>query len=943
MKKHLLTLIAGGCSLFAFSQSLCFDPANDNRYETNGTCMDVGVVDMNGDTHLDIVAATGNSVAIHLGNGDGTFDPFYTNEVGTNWDIEMVDFDDDGDLDYYSYGFGNLVAVRNLGNGNFEWAGYLGTTMVNDQFSQMSVGNIDNDPQPEILINDIGDALFIFQTDADGIPVSSSTLYGTVVNPSNLKLGDLNGDNYADLAVASSTSQLVAICLANGDGTFDITTINVGDAIVSGYAEIEIADLNNDNDNEVLVAGAAEMHVLDNDGNGAFTALTDVFMGSYSNGFITGDWDDNGDLDVAWATDNGAGTINLGNGDGTFPPQGNLFYSSGGQAMELASGDFDEDGVLDLVVANGFDNNFAFLKGNGDGKFGPLYLLAGYGAAGLCSADFDNNGSIDIIATNRYAPNYMALSRNLGDGSFQDTEFIPTTGNAEDCVAGDFNEDDNLDVAIHSPQGFAIHFGNGNGTFEDYVTIVSANIGDGGERTICTGDFNGDGHLDLAGSRLAANNVAVVYGDGVGGFSAPDIYEDGLQYSRTIIAAHLNNDTYEDMVICSNSNDKVYVYFGNSTQDFDAPVIFDTPGQPEGLAAFDANEDGANDIVVVAPNANKCYFYAGNNNQTFDAPTEFDIPQFSNATRGSSGDINGDGHQDFICALYADNAVAIFFGYGDGTFESAVTYDVDRFPSRVITADFNDDGAMDFSTLNSGIFNVSVVLNNSAFIAADGDLAFCEGGDVVLTASEGYSYEWSNGQTTQSITVSEAGEYYCAITNQSGTCTLLTTSVQVEVYQGQEVTLQMDSTVVCDNGGSFFPGGGFPFGGQYTGPGITGNIFDPAAVGPGTYTITYTYVDPGDCTNASATDEITVDICDFIFENEFAVTVYPTATSDVLNIVCTQTFAYDVRDVRGSLIISGKSNTTMEMLNLSALSKGVYLLKIISDKTENVIRFEKID
>lgn len=944
MKNLLLTCLALSSAVICQSQSLCFDPANDNRYDTYETCMDVGVTDINNDGHLDIIASGGSLVSIHLGQGDGTFNAYYTSLPGTNWDIEMVDFDGDDDLDFYSYGFGNVVAGRNLGNGLFEWAGYDGTSMVNNQFSEMTVGNIDDDPQPEIIVNDIGDALYIFQTDADGIPFESSTLYGTLVNPSNVKIGDLNGDNFMDLAVTSSSSSDIAICLSNGDGTFDITIQNANIVVSSGYATIEIADMDGDEDNDIMAGGAGEMHIIENNGNGTFTSWPDVFMGSYCQGFITGDWDGDGDNDVAWANQTSGGiTVNLNNGDGSFPAQGNVFYSSGGQSEELVSGDFDEDGILDIVVANGFDGNFAFLKGNGDGKFGSLFLLAGYGAAGLCAADFDNNGSIDIIATNRTAPQYMALSRNNGDGSFQDTEFLPTVTNAEECVSGDFNEDGNADVAIHSSQGFHIHLGNGNGTFQDYVTYVSANIGEGGDRTICTGDFDGDGKLDLAGSRLAANNVAVVYGNGDGTFGAPDVYEDGIDYARTIIAAHLSNDAYEDIVICSNADDKVFVYFSNATEDLDAPLILSTPGQPEGLDVADYNEDGANDLIVVAPNANKCYFFAGNNDQTFDAPTEFDIPQFSNATRGSHGDINGDGHEDFICALYQDDAVAIFFGNGDGTFQSAVTYDVDRQPNRVITADFNDDGALDFSTLNSGIFNVSVVLNNSAFIVADGELAFCEGGDVVLTASEGSSYEWNNGATTQSITVNEGGEYYCAVTNQSGNCTLITTTVQVEVYQGQTVMLDMDSTLVCIEGGSFALSGGTPFGGLYSGEGVAGNVFDPAATGPGFFTITYTYADPGDCTNGSASGEIEVEVCNFVSEHTLEAEVYPTITEGFVTINAMLPCTYQLFDVNGRLMQAATGRNKYHTLDMTALSNGFYLLNIISEGESRVVKVEKVN
>jgi hypothetical protein len=918
------------------AQTLCFDPANDNRYETQETCMDVGVLDINNDGHLDVIAAGGSETSIHVGNGDGTFQPFYTSAPGTNWDIEFVDFDNDGDLDFYSYGFGNTVAGRNLGNGNFEWAGYIGVTLNNDQFSEMSIGNdILGNGGYDIVFNDRGgDVVFIVDCDAAGVPVSTTTL-ATIDNPGNVKVGDLNGDDHDDIVVSSGIEDNTGIYLSNGNGTFDEIIEYAGPVVGSGYGTIEIADIDGDNDNDILIAGLTVAYILENQGNGNFSSLPDVFMGSYCQGFITGDWDGDDDLDFAWANQtNGGVTINLNNGDGTFPTLGNAFYSSGNQSEELVAGDFDEDGIVDLVVANGFFNNFAFLKGHGDGRFGSLALLTNYGASGFCSADFDNDGDVDMMGLNSYTPCALALSRNNGDGSFMETEFTATANNSEVCAAGDFNEDGNVDVAVHSSQGFHIHFGNGDGTFDEFITFESANIGAGGERTICTGDFNGDGNLDLAGSRIAADNVALVYGNGAGSFSAPIVYTDGIQYARTIIAAHLNSDSYEDLVITSNSTDQVFVYFGTSTQDLSEPLIFNTPGAPEGLAAFDANEDGANDILVVSPNANKLFVFAGNNDQTFDAAVEFDTPTGSNPTKGTHADINNDTHQDFICAFYQANAVGVFFGDGAGNFLPAISFDVDRRPINVLTADFNLDGASDFASLNSSVNNMSVVLNNSAFVSSDGPLAFCVGEDVVLTASEGYSYEWNNGAESQSITVSDPGEYYCAVTNQSGSCTLITSSVLVEVYQGQTVTLDLDSTLVCSNAGSFFLSGGSPFGGQFSGTGVVANQFNPATAGPGTYVITYQYEDAGSCTNASATDEITVELCIGVSELENDVSIYPTNTTGIVNIICPMHSQVVLYESSGKIVKQQTLFNSNNTIDLSEFSDGIYLLKINNEDRE---------
>jgi len=927
----------------SLSQSLCFDPASDNRYETDESCMDIGVLDVNNDGHLDVVASGGSMASIHLGNGDGTFQPLYTSAPGTNNDIEFIDFDNDGDLDFYSYGSGNCVAGRNLGNGTFEWAGYLGVTLNLQIFSEMSVGDITGDGNPDIVVNDHSGDIHVIQTDNDGIPVSSFII-DTLDPISNIKVGDLNGDALMDIVGAFTINDNVVIYMAQGGTSFQSTIYDAGYGTGSGHETIDIADITGDGDNDILVGGSGMLYVLSNDGDGTFTSMPDVQMGTYSVGAVTGDWDNDGDLDIAWANHSSGGiTVVKNNGNGTFPANGYKFYSSNGQSEELEVGDFNEDGILDLIVANGYDLNFAYLEGHGDGRFGSLSLLTANGASGMCAADFDNDGDVDVIGTNYFNPSYLALSKNTGEGSFEETIFSPIN-NAGECVAGDFDDDGNMDVAVHSTDGFSILMGNGNGTFDNPVVYVSANIGEGGDRTICTGDFNGDGNLDLAGSRIAANNVAVVYGNGNGTFSAPDIYTDGMNYSRVLVSGHLNNDSFEDIVICSNSSDEVFVYFGTASQNLTSPVILDTPGAPEGLSIFDANEDGANDLVVVAPNANVFYLFEGNNDMSFDASSAFPIPTGSNATRGAHGDINQDGHQDFICSLWYDDLVGVFFGNGDGTFQEAISFSVDNAPTHVLVEDFNDDGSPDIATLNSGISNISVVLNNSAYLTVDGELAICWEETVTLNASGGYSYLWSNGETTPSITTDTPGIYYCEVTNQAGDCTIITSSVEVQVFPTTTVTLSLDSTLVCVENGDFFLSGGQPYGGQYTGTGVEANNFDPASVSEGVYTITYTYADPAGCTNGTATDELTVDICLGIEEaEEFMTEVYPTITSDFINIRTNTSFYTQLYDSNGKLIHSGKKANRFETIDMTTLSTGTYLLHITDGTNRQVARVQKVD
>lgn len=141
-----------------------------------------------------------------------------------------------------------------------------------------------------------------------------------------------------------------------------------------------------------------------------------------------------------------------------------------------------------------------------------------------------------------------------------------------------------------------------------------------------------------------------------------------------------------------------------------------------------------------------------------------------------------------------------------------------------------------------------------ASITADGDLEFCQGGSVALTASEGASYLWSTGETTQSIIAAVSGTYSVSVFNETG-CEGVA-SIEVIVYELPEISLQ-GFDALCQDVPAFELTGGMPAGGVYSGTGVANGMFDPAVAGTGTFEITYTYTDENGCSNF-ATAFITV-------------------------------------------------------------------------------------
>jgi hypothetical protein len=364
--------------------------------------------------------------------------------------------------------------------------------------------------------------------------------------------------------VKSKTKTKSDLYRNDGDGKFTDVSVKAGVSDIGWGMGVAVGDYNNDGFDDLYVTCLGPNHLLKNNGNGTFTDVTErsgVNDPRWSTGASFVDYDRDGDLDlfVANYVDfdlnnlpefgqgkscqyksipvqcgprglRGAGdTLYRNNGDGTFTDvsrQAGVADENGFYGLGVITSDFDDDGLIDIFVANDSTPNFHY-KNQGNGTFKEIGFLAGtavnengseQGCMGVTVGDYDHDGKLDLFVTN-FADEYNTLYRNNGANSFTDLSYAAKVAAVSLPYVGwgtrflDYDNDGWVDLFVANghvyPQlpGYRqrrlLHRNNRDGTFtevsEQFGAVLTENRA---SRGVAFGDIDNDGDMDLLISDL---------------------------------------------------------------------------------------------------------------------------------------------------------------------------------------------------------------------------------------------------------------------------------------------------------------------------------------------------------------------------------------------------------------------------------------------------------
>jgi len=333
-------------------------------------------------------------------------------------------------------------------------------------------------------------------------------------------------------------------------------------------------------------------------GTGVFTAGDTILGMTGARGLAAGDWDDDGDIDLAVANFSDSTVVRMKNNGGTFNTAGGTIIGQLG-ASALVALDWDGNGDLHLAVANNGSDSVEFLENDGNGDFNSVDKIFGQsGAIGLAAGDWNGDGDIDLAVAN-FSGNEVAILENDGNGTFDDVEAVGGLSGASALASGDWDGDGDLDLAVANLSGnsVVVLYNDGSGSFPTETTIGFQS----GATALAAGDWNDDGDLDLAvaNSTAGAGEVAILENDGTGIFT--DIAAvAGMNGPSAVVAGDWNGDGDLDLAVANSTAGagEVAILENDGAGNF---TIDDTVGGQvgaEGLAAGDWDGDDALDLAV---------------------------------------------------------------------------------------------------------------------------------------------------------------------------------------------------------------------------------------------------------------------------------------------------------------------------------------------------------
>lgn len=709
------------------------------------------VADFNKDNRADVAVANReqNVLSIFYSNGDGTFLPGSSYATGTEplW-LATADLNLDGNPDLISADrLSDSVTVL-LGRADLNGFRKGGSYAVEGGPRSIAVGDFNLDGAPDLAVTSFTTNSLIVLLGNSGGGFAAPVKLSTGAGPTAATVTDFNGDGRPDAVTANlngtNLSLLIDICAAPPRGPnleLAPAILNFGDVTLgqskeltvtarnTGTGTLTVSALTSSNPRFTVVSPATPFNLA----AGAQQAVTVRFTPTTTNpekGGLTFNSNDPNKARLRVSLLGGAAACTF-----TLSAREFSFAATGGtDAVSVATqGDCDwaattTDPWIKITLGNvgrgngvvrfTIDPNTAASPRVGTMTIAGQSVTVRQSGASACtyaltppSQAFTANGGNGTIAIATQAgcdwaatpgvPWISITSEKSGFGS-------GTISFAVEANAGALARTGIIPIRDWNFTVTQDGAGGGTGGCEASSLGAPTQINGGSNPVrLSVADLNLDGKADLLVANLNAGNVAVLLGNGSGGFAEPKLLESG---KNTIFALSrdFNQDGKPDLAAANQGANNIAIFLGDGSGGFGPATLHGVGSSPVSLAEGDLNRDGTIDLVVTNLNSANVSILLGDGRGGFAAARN--IPAGANPAAIALNDLNRDGQLDLIVTNGLTSRVSVFYGGGDGNFGNPVSYPVGSYPGGLAVADFNGDDRLDLAVSNLNSNSVSVLL-----------------------------------------------------------------------------------------------------------------------------------------------------------------------------------------------------------------------------------------
>ncbi|MGL2964936.1 beta strand repeat-containing protein, partial [Flavobacterium sp. RSB2_4_14] len=708
----------------------------------------VSIGDVDGDGKPEIVVADNgsNTVSILLNISSTSATSFATKFdlpfIGFNLSsVCLGDINGDGKLDlavtngdsYYGYGVSIFINTSTIGIVSFSAIGKWPTASFP---SDVSIGDINGDGKPDLaVVSGLNSIISLLRNTSTvgGVSFATKVDFATGSGPNSVSIGDIDGNGKPDLATANSSGSTVSV-LRN---TSTLSTVSFATKVDfttgTNPTSVSLGDIDGDGKPDLALTNVSSntVSVLRNtsvSGTVSFAVKVDFATGSLPTSVTIGDIDGDGKPDLA-VTNQGINTISVMRNtsiSGTASFAANVGYTTGSTPNSVSIGDIDGDGKPDLAVTNAGNNTVSII-----GQVPPVTVTTFSPASGaigssvtITGTGFDPTSAQNIVyfgATKATVTAATATSL---------TVMVPLGATYQNISITNLA----VNLTGYSAKPFIVTL-DGNIAFANKLDFAAGT----NSKSVSIGDIDGDGKADLAVTNRNSATISIYRNTSTSGTVS---YANKVDFAtgdrpNNVRIGDIDGDGKSDLVLVNDSSDTVTVLRNTSTiglVNFAAKNDFITGDNPTSVYIADINGDGKPDLAVTNGFSDSVSLFRNNSTSgivNFAVKVDFSVGVTPNSV--AIGDIDNDGKPDLaivnsnsstISILRNTSSIAIF------SFAVKVDFVTGATAFSVAMGDIDGDGKPDLAVRNGG--GASILRNTST----TGIISFAA--KVDFTASTAY-------------------------------------------------------------------------------------------------------------------------------------------------------------------------------------------------------------